>query len=186
MGVLPTRLSAVDEAATLDVFCSDKTGTLTRNELAVTAIRSEPGFDEARVLGIAALASSEGGQDPVDAAIRSAAAKKGSANPPKSDQVRPIRSRYENVRGNCGGCERWHSTSREGGVCGDYQTDRIVASGSRGGAGAEEKGFRVLAVAVGPPATMRLAGIIALSDPPREDAAELIKELSTLAYAWSR
>jgi magnesium-transporting ATPase (P-type) len=44
----------------------------------------------------------------------------------------------------------------------------------------EEKGFRVLAVAVGTPATMRLAGIIALSDPPRTDAAELIKELHTL------
>ena len=29
-GVLPTRLSAVDEAASIDVLCSDKTGTLTR------------------------------------------------------------------------------------------------------------------------------------------------------------
>ena len=44
----------------------------------------------------------------------------------------------------------------------------------------EEKGFRVLAVAVGPPTAMRLAGIIALSDPPRAEAAELIKELRTL------
>jgi H+-transporting ATPase len=43
----------------------------------------------------------------------------------------------------------------------------------------EEKGFRVLAVATGTP-TMRLAGIIALSDQPRTDAAELIKELHTL------
>jgi H+-transporting ATPase len=44
LGVLPTRLSAVDEAATLDVLCSDKTGTLTLNELAVTAIHPEPGL----------------------------------------------------------------------------------------------------------------------------------------------
>jgi H+-transporting ATPase len=44
----------------------------------------------------------------------------------------------------------------------------------------EEKGFWVLAVAVGTPTTMRLAGIIALSDPPRTDAAELIKELYSL------
>ncbi len=35
--VLPTRLSAVDEAATMDILCADKTGTLTQNELAVTA-----------------------------------------------------------------------------------------------------------------------------------------------------
>ena len=72
-GVLPTRLSAVDEAASMDVLCADKTGTLTQNALAVTAVRAMPGFDEARVLALAALASSEGGLDPVDAAIRAAA-----------------------------------------------------------------------------------------------------------------
>jgi H+-transporting ATPase len=74
VGVLPTRLSAVDEAASLDVLCIDKTGTLTRNELAVAAIQAMPGFDKARVLALAALASADGGQDPVDAAVRAAAA----------------------------------------------------------------------------------------------------------------
>jgi H+-transporting ATPase len=44
----------------------------------------------------------------------------------------------------------------------------------------EGQAFRVVAVAVGTPAAMRLAGIIALSDPPRTDAAELIKELRGL------
>jgi H+-transporting ATPase len=73
LGVLPTRLSAVDEAASMDVLCADKTGTLTRNELRVTSVRAMPGFDAAHVLALAALASSEGGQDPVDAALRAAA-----------------------------------------------------------------------------------------------------------------
>ena len=31
LGVLPTRLSAVDEAGSIDVLCCDKTGTLTQN-----------------------------------------------------------------------------------------------------------------------------------------------------------
>src|ERR1700677_471828 len=79
-GVLPTRLSAVDEAATIDVLCSDKTGTLTRNQLSVTSVKPMPGFDEAHVLGLAALASSEGGDDVVDAATRSA-----STHEPASD-----------------------------------------------------------------------------------------------------
>jgi H+-transporting ATPase len=83
LGVLPTRLSAVDEAASIDVLCSDKTGTLTLNALSVTSVRPLPGFDEAYVLGLAALASSEGGQDPVDAAIRSAASKKPAQDLPK-------------------------------------------------------------------------------------------------------
>ena len=51
----------------MDVLCADKTGTLTRNELTVTTVRPMPGFDEAHVLALAALASSDGGQDPVDA-----------------------------------------------------------------------------------------------------------------------
>jgi H+-transporting ATPase len=51
-GVLPKRLSALDEAAGMDVLCADKTGTLTRNELAVTACRALPGFDEPQILAM--------------------------------------------------------------------------------------------------------------------------------------
>src|SRR5579863_4377709 len=90
LDVLPTRLSAVDEAASIDVLCSDKTGTLTRNELKVTAVHAMPGFDESHVLGMAALASSEGGQDPVDTAIRSAAAKNAAADLPELIEFIPF------------------------------------------------------------------------------------------------
>jgi magnesium-transporting ATPase (P-type) len=38
----------------------------------------------------------------------------------------------------------------------------------------------VLSVAMGPPEAVKLAGIIALSDPPRKDSAALITELHTL------
>ena len=44
----------------------------------------------------------------------------------------------------------------------------------------EAKGFRVLAVAAGPPTAMKLAGLIALSDPPRPDSAALVSELHGL------
>src|SRR6202167_2177427 len=82
LGVLPTRLSAVDEAASIDVLCADKTGTLTQNELTVTAVHAMSGFDEAHVLALAALASSDGGQDPVDGAIRTATASKAVSDAP--------------------------------------------------------------------------------------------------------
>jgi H+-transporting ATPase len=89
-GVLPTRLSAVDEAASITVLCADKTGTLTRNQLSVTSVRPLPGFDEAHVLTMAALASSEGGQDPVDEAVRSAASRSVAVNPPKLSRFIPF------------------------------------------------------------------------------------------------
>ena len=122
-GVLPTRLSAVDEAATMDVLCVDKTGTLTRNELAVTEVRPMPGFDAAQVLGLAALASSDGGQDPVDAAIRAAAAGKTVADLPTLLTVRAIRSSAENVGSGRAGCRRQRVADRERRLRGDLRPD---------------------------------------------------------------
>ena len=90
LGVLPTRLSAVEEAGTTDVLCADKTGTLTQNALTVTTVRPMPGFDEPHVLALAALASSDGGQDPVDGAIRAAAASKTVSDAPKLAKLVPF------------------------------------------------------------------------------------------------
>ena len=44
----------------------------------------------------------------------------------------------------------------------------------------EAKGFRVLALAAGPPDAMKLVGLIALSDPPRKDSASLVSQLIEL------
>jgi H+-transporting ATPase len=180
LGVLPTRLSAVDEAATLDVLCSDKTGTLTRNELAITSVRPEAGFDEAHVLAMAALASSDGGEDPVDKAIRSAATKTNSADLPKLTKFVPFDPATKMSEATAvdekGGALR----VLKGAFAEVIKLTGPVPAATATAHELEDKGFRVLAVAVGTLTTMRLAGIIALSDPPRTDAAELIKELHTL------
>ncbi len=180
LGVLPTRLSAVDEAATLDVLCSDKTGTLTRNELSVTAIRPEPGFDESRVLATAAIASSDGGQDPVDAAIRSAATKNPTADSPKLTNFVPFDPATKMAEATAVDANGGTLRAIKGAFAAVIKLTEPVATAAVTARELEEKGFRVLAVAVGTPTTMRLAGIIALSDPPRTDAAELIKQLHTL------
>jgi H+-transporting ATPase len=44
----------------------------------------------------------------------------------------------------------------------------------------QSKGFRVVVVAAGSVERLRIAGVIALSDPPREDSAALIAQLSSL------
>ena len=180
LGVLPTRLSAVDEAATLDVLCSDKTGTLTRNELALTAIRPEPGFDEARLLAMAALASSDGGDDPVDAAIRSAANQTITANLPKLIKFVPFDPATKMSEATVVDARGGTLRAVKGAFAAVIKMTEPTPTAAATAHELEEKGFRVLAVAVGTSTTMRLAGIIALSDPPRTDAAELIKELHTL------
>ncbi len=180
LGVLPTRLSAVDEAASMVVLCADKTGTLTQNALTVTIVRPMPGFDEAHVLALAALASSEGGDDPVDGAIRAAAASKPVSDMPKLVRFAPFdpakKMSEAAVTDAAGNPQRI--------VKGAYAVVIGLAESSPTAAAAakelEDKGFRVLAVAAGPATGMKLAGLVALSDPPRNDSAALISELHGL------
>jgi len=180
VGVLPTRLAAVDEAGTTDVLCSDKTGTLTRNALTVTTVQPLSGFDEAHVLALAALASADGGQDPVDAAIRAAAARQSVSELPTLVKFLPFdpakKLSEATVSDSTGAVLRI--------VKGAFAVVTGLAPASPTAAAAadelEGQGFRVLAVAAGPQTAMQLAGLIALSDPPRSDSAALIAELREL------
>jgi H+-transporting ATPase len=180
LGVLPTRLSAVDEAAATDVLCADKTGTLTQNSLTVTSVHSMPGFDEAHVLALAALASSEGGQDPVDGAIRAAAAIKTVSDAPKLAEFVPFDPAKKMSEASA--TDASGATQRI--VKGAFAVISGLVHTSPSAAGAakvlEDQGLRVLAVAAGAPTTMKLVGLIALSDPPRKDSAALVAELKAL------
>ncbi|MGD1030794.1 MAG: HAD-IC family P-type ATPase [Opitutaceae bacterium] len=180
LDVLPTRLSAVDEAASIDVLCSDKTGTLTRNELKVTAICPMSGFDESRVLGIAALASSDGGQDPVDEAIRSAASKTPASGLPKLVKFTPFDSATKISEASAVDAGGAAVRAVKGAFAAVMGLTQPSPDASAKADQLEAQGFRVLAVAVGPPQAMKLAGIISLSDPPRPDSAALIAELLAL------
>jgi H+-transporting ATPase len=180
LGVLPTRLSAVDEAASMVVLCVDKTGTLTQNMLTVTTVRPMmSGLDEAHVLALAALASSDGGQDPVDGAIRAAAASHAVSDAPKLitfSAFDPAKKMSEATAMDPAG-----TTQRI--VKGAFAVVASLVPPSPVAAATvqelEGKGFRVLAVASGAPA-MTLAGLIALSDPPRGDSAALVTALRGL------
>ena len=178
LGVLPTRLSAVDEAASMDVLCADKTGTLTQNALRVAEVRPMPAFDEAHVLALAALASSEGGQDPVDEAIRSTTKDKDAADTPKLTAFTPFDPATKMSEATA--LDLSGATLRV--AKGAYAVVIALAETSptaEASAGElEGRGFRVLAVAAGAPEAMKLVGLIALSDPPRADSATLVKELS--------
>jgi H+-transporting ATPase len=181
VGVLPTRLSAVDEAASLDVLCIDKTGTLTRNELTVAAIHAMPGFDQDRVLTLAALASAEGGQDPVDAAVRAAAAllQTNSDLPrviefvafdpaTKMSEARAVDRDDKALRIVKGAFTVIHGLSQPSPQA-ELAANKL-----------EKLGHRVLGVAIGTDGATRIAGLVALSDPPRSDSKAMIDQLRAL------
>ncbi|SDS82443.1 HAD-IC family P-type ATPase [Bradyrhizobium canariense] len=179
-GVLPTSLSAVDEAAGIDILCADKTGTLTRNELAVMSVCPMPTYDEAHVLALAALASSDGGQDPVDVAVRNAASRTSAPNKLELVAFVPFDPAVK----------RSEATVRQadGAVIKVLKgAFAVIAGMSQSSTEAttrvdelQAKGFRVLAVAAGSASSLKLIGLIALSDPPRADSAALVAELKGL------
>ncbi len=178
-GVLPTRLSALDEAAGVDVLCADKTGTLTRNELAVTDCQAFPGFTPGQVMAMAALASSDGGADPLDAAIRLATTQADLAgwHLVSFTPFDPGEKMSEAMATNAAG-----TTLRI--VKGALAAVAARAATPPGAAAAvaalQAKGYRVLVVACGPANALAIAGMIALSDPPRADSKALIAALRAL------
>ncbi|HEY0294102.1 MAG TPA: HAD-IC family P-type ATPase [Bordetella sp.] len=179
-GVLSTRLAAVDEAGTMDILCTDKTGTLTRNALTVTTVQPMPGFDSQHVLTFAALASAEGGGDPVDAAIRAAAADHLASDAPKLTRFTafdPDKKMSEASATDSTGNALRIVKGAFAVITGRAEPLPTAAAQANE---LEGKGFRVLAVAAGAPAALKLVGMVALSDPPRDDSAALITELHGL------
>ena len=61
-----TKLTAIEELAGVDIFCSDKTGTLTKNEMQVMEILPFNGTSEAALMRAAVLASRSENTDPIE------------------------------------------------------------------------------------------------------------------------
>ncbi|MDE2490352.1 MAG: plasma-membrane proton-efflux P-type ATPase [Elusimicrobia bacterium] len=179
-GVLVTRLSAIEEAAAMDVLASDKTGTITENRLAVAALKPFPPSDEDGLLRLAALASDEASQDPIDLAILAAARARGLLEGlPRRLKFLPFDPALK----------RSEAAFEEGGaskraVKGAPRVVASLADGAPDAAAETERlaseGRRVLAVAGGAEGSLRLAGLLAFEDPTRPDSAALVRELGEL------
>ena len=176
-GVLLTRLAAVHEAAAMDVLCADKTGTLTLNELKVVDVIPLAGFDRAHVLALATLASSEADQDPIDAAVRAAAESTPSNTTERLVRFVPFDPATKSSEAfvvDADGAE--HRI-----IKGAFEIISRAAELPQGARSLVDslasQGHRVIAVAFGSAQALRLVGLIAISDPPREDSAQLIAEL---------
>ena len=189
-GVLVTRLSAAEDAATMDVLCVDKTGTITMNQMTVTGVMPLEQATESDVLFAAALASQESGQDPIDLALLAAAKERHIFA--SSSTVTPISFAPFDV-------ESWRveAVVEQNGqrlrvmkgtvrtlaeVCG-LRLPVIEALEARVGEAAL-KGYRTLAVARGSGTGIPvLLGLVTLYDPPRPDARQLIATLRGLGVA---
>jgi H+-transporting ATPase len=177
--VLATRLSAIEEAAAMDILCCDKTGTLTQNRLAVAALRAFAPFDEAQLLAAAADASDEATQDPIDLAILDTASKRGVAPAARKLEFVPFDPATK-----LSAATVMRDGAAESAIKGAPAAVAERAPSPAEFASEVERlaagGYRVLGVAAGPADAMRMAGLVALEDPPRADSPELIARLREL------
>ncbi len=189
-GVLVTRLSAVEDAATMDVLCADKTGTITMNQLSLSGVIPLNHATEPEILLAAALASEEANQDPIDLALLAAARDRHvldgvpAITPVSFAPFDAATRRTEAVVQQDGQRLRvMKGAVRTIAVACGLEPPAIEELEERVRESALE-GYRTLAVARGPEhGRPELVGLVTLIDPPRPDARNLIAKLRDLGVS---
>jgi len=184
-----SRLVAIEEMAGMDVLCSDKTGTITKNELTVGRILPYGDATEEDVLLYGWLASREENQDPIDSAvIRAARDLPGLEKRREGFKVRafhpfdPVVKRTEAMVEDQEGRSMRVVKGAPQAILGLTLPEENGASGFDGEIeDMASRGFRPLAVATaGGPGPFTFLGLMGLADPPREDSAETIQRAMDL------
>jgi len=187
-GVLVTRLSASEDAATMNVLCADKTGTMTMNRLSIANVIPLNGFTERQVIFYGALASQEANQDPIDLSFIDMAEHQNLLNPSfKQKNFVPFDSKTRKTEALVQEENREFRVMK-GAVnviaqaCG-LDKSSISQLESRMSEFAA-KGYRTLAVAkTEGQEQFELVGLVALYDMPRPDSKRLIQELKELGVS---
>ena len=182
--VLVTRLDSIEDAASIDVLCLDKTGTITQNQLSVVDIVPFLEYKKEEVVTFASLASKEESHDSIDMAVIGRAKV---MQIDLSDYIQatftpfdPSTKRAEAIVTRRG--ERFRVVKGAPQVIlpichvvdSDTQkkTDEIIEESS-------SKGYRTLAVArsENDGTDLHLVGLLSLADPPRPDSGVMVDEI---------
>lgn len=186
--VIVSKLVAIEEMAGMDILCSDKTGTITKNQLTITELKPFGSFEEGEIIYYGALASKEEDHDAIDDSIIT-----------KLKDFEELEKNYKTVTQEAFYPFDPVSKRTEADITIDGKsmkvskgapqvilelasnkdeiTDAVMKTIDEAG----ERGFRTLGVAKCADNTnWEFIGLISLSDPPRDDSADTIATAQTL------
>ena len=179
-----SKLASIEEMAGVDILCSDKTGTITKNELTLGEVKPFAGFKENDVLLLGTLASREEDKDPIDAAIIGKAKELNIFDQASSGNkivefkpFDPVVKRTETTIEDADGNRFKVSKGAPQAIL------SLIANKENIQSSVDEvvntfavRGFRALGVAKAEAqGDWQYVGLLALYDPPRDDSADTIK-----------
>ena len=174
-----TKLSAIEEAAGMDILCSDKTGTLTQNKMSLAKPYVANDFDEETLMLFAAYASKEENEDPIEKPIFAYINERNLPERLHAKKMEhfvpfdPISKRTEGHYDDAVYIKGAPQVILE--LCKEEESVKEAYKEIERYAA---KGFRTLGVAYKKTddALYRFVGLVPLFDPPREDSKEAIAE----------
>ncbi|MFX1303789.1 MAG: plasma-membrane proton-efflux P-type ATPase [Promethearchaeota archaeon] len=184
-----SRLLSIEEAASVDILCCDKTGTLTKNQISVAKIIPFGKYSEDDVLLYGCLASKEESKDPIDDAFFNKI--KGNT------QINSILQKYTPLSFKPFNpiVKRTEARVKDE-MDSEFQVSKgaiqVILSLVKGDQNLQDKvnklgkdfasaGFRALGIAMSKENNIwDYIGVVALHDPPRDDSQETIKTAKSL------
>jgi len=186
-GALVTKLDSIEDAASMEVLCLDKTGTITQNKLSVTDPIPFEDFETKDIALIASLASKEEIRDVIDLAVVDYARKLQISTEGYAQlsftPFEPATKRSEAIIEHNGKRFKVIKGAPQivASLCSvDTATEEKITTSVES---LSEKGYRTLAVARSKDDkldAMQFAGLLPLADPPRPDSKETIGELKQI------
>jgi H+-transporting ATPase len=187
-----SKLVSIEEMAGMDVLCSDKTGTITKNALTLGGTKPYAEFSENDVLLFSALASREEDQDPIDKAIL-AKAKSTPDIAAKMEQTKvtsfkpfdPVVKRTEATVQSEDGDQFKVTKGAPQAILALIEDKKSISDKLTEDVDEfARKGYRALGVAqTDKENRWQFTGLIGLFDPPREDSAETIKTAQSMGVS---
>ncbi|GAB2888526.1 plasma-membrane proton-efflux P-type ATPase [Microbulbifer echini] len=174
-----SRLESIEELAGVDILCSDKTGTLTKNQLSLHDPKLFAADNPEQLTLAAAIASEKGSSDPIDQAIFSGLKDQSALNNYQLKEFTPfdpVSKRAQAQVIDASGNTLFFCKGAPQAVMALSQ----LSSEAKGKASAcvqelAARGLRSLGVARSSDGkTWELLGILSLEDPPRDDSKQTI------------